>query len=51
MKQVYKIPLNVEYNEEILKILEIFSNFILDDIKNVLSDEVDVTDLKSDIDF
>ena len=51
VKQVYKIPLNVEYNEEILKILEIFSNFILDDIKNVLSDEVDVTDLKSDIDF
>ncbi|EGX29136.1 hypothetical protein SFBNYU_011730 [Candidatus Arthromitus sp. SFB-mouse-NYU] len=51
VKQVYKIPLNVEYNEEILKILEIFSNFILNDIKNVLSDEVDVTDLKSDIDF
>lgn len=51
VKQVYKIPLDVEYNEEILKILEIFSDFVLKDIKNVFNDEIDVTDLKSDIDF
>ena len=31
VKQVYKIPVNVEYNEEILKILEAFSDFILEE--------------------
>lgn len=46
VKQVYKIPVNVEYNEEILKILEAFSDFILEEGKNILKDKVDITKLK-----
>lgn len=46
VKQVYKIPVNVEYNEEILKILEAFSDFILEEGENILNNKIDITELK-----
>lgn len=49
VKQVYKIPTDIKYNSEILEIIDLFTNFVLDNFEYILTDEFDITDFKQDV--
>ena len=48
VKQVYIIPTDVKYNSEILEIIDLFTNFVLDNFE-YLTDEFDIEDFKQDV--
>lgn len=49
VKQIYNIPTDVKYNNEILKILNIYSKFLLKEVKDLSKDEFDVEELKKEV--
>lgn len=48
VKQVYRIPTDIKYNSEILEIIDLFTNFVLDNFE-YLTDEFDIEDFKQDV--
>lgn len=50
VKQVYEIPLNINYNKEILEIIGLFSNFMVDSMGKLSGDTLDTVSLKEGVD-
>lgn len=49
VKQLYKIPISVKYNSEILKILDLFIEFVSDNSESLLKGEFDTVKLKEQV--
>lgn len=49
VKQVYKIPNNLEYGSEIIEIVEKFSKFIIKNYENLFEESVDISDFKNEV--
>lgn len=49
VKQVYEIPMNVDFNKEIIEIIDKFSHFIVDNIEDISNENIDISGFKSDV--
>lgn len=49
VKQIYKIPVDIKYNSEILEIIDLFTNFVLDNFQDILINECNTVDFKQDV--